>query len=206
MDHERGRGGEPKMPRQFKTAVCIIDDPERIRLLADFTRAEILQLLCEQPMTEAQLAEELGLTRAAVGYHLNRLLNAELIYLKKVEPEKHGIIQKFYSPTAAFFIVDCEHIPHDVKRYFLQMQIMYLRGMLIALQLQHRFFGISPATLEKLAATVLKQLEETGRKYAKKGPVGNAETLKVKIYAEALNTLAKQDEWHSVFRNPSLGT
>ena len=190
-------------------AVCIIDDPEKIRLFANFTRAEILQLLCEHPMTEAQLSKELGLTRAAVGYHLNLLLKVQLIYLERVEPERHGILQKFYSPIAAFFIVDCDHIPNDVKRYFLQMQIMYLRGIFIAFQLNHRFFGVSPATLEKLAVAMLRQLEETGRKYTKEGPVENAETLKVKIYAEALDNLTKQDEWHALFKkseNPSPRT
>ena len=181
-------------------AVCIVDDPEKIKLLADFTRAEILQLLCEHPMTEAQLSEQLGLTRAAVGYHLNLLLKAELIYLERVEPEGHGILQKFYSPIAALFIVDCDHIPHDVKRYFIQMQIMYLRGMFITFQLNHRFFGVSPATLEKLAVAMLKQLERTGRKHAEEGPVDNAETLKVKIYAEALESLTKQDEWHDLLK------
>jgi len=190
-------------------AVCIVDDPEKIRLLADFTRTEILQLLCGHPMTEAQLSEELGLTRASVGYHLKLLLKAELIYLERVEPEGHGILQKFYSPIAAFFIADYDHIPHDVKRYFLQMQIMYLRGIFIAFQLHHRFFGVSPATLEKLAVTMLRQLEETGRKYTKKGPVENAEILKVKIYAEVLDNLTKLDEWHALFKrseNPSPKT
>jgi DNA-binding transcriptional ArsR family regulator len=192
------------MPKPFQTAVSIISDPKKIKLLADFTRAEILQLLCEHPMTEAQLAEELGLTRAAVGYHLHLLLNAELIYLEKVEPEKHGILQKFYSPVAAFFIVDCEKIPRDVKRYFLQMQIMYLRGIFIAFQLHHRFFGVSPTTLEALAAAMLKQLESTGRKYVTKGPVDNAETLKVKIYAEALENLTKQEEWDALFKRTKI--
>jgi DNA-binding transcriptional ArsR family regulator len=192
------------MPRDFKAAVSIINDPEKIRLLADFTRAEILQLLCEHPMTEAQLSEELGLTRAAIGYHLNLLLKAELIYLERVEPEEHGILQKFYSPAAAFFIVDCDEIPHDVKRYFLQMQIMYLRGIFIAFQLHHRFFGVSPETLEKLAVAMLRQLESTGRKYVEAGPVENAETLKVKIYAEALENLTKQHEWDALFKRSRI--
>ena len=193
------------MSKPFKMAVYIVDDLEKIRLLADFTRAEILQLLCEYPMTEAQLSEELGLTRAAVGYHLNLLLKAELIYLERVEPEKHGILQKFYSPIAAFFIVDYDRIPHDVMRYFLQMQIMYLRGIFIAFQLHHRFFGVSPTTLEKLAVALLRQLKETGRKYTEDS-VANAETLKVKIYAEVLDNLTKQDEWYALFKkseNPS---
>jgi len=151
-------------------------------------------------MTEAQLSDELGLTRAAVGYHLKLLMKAQLIYLERVEPEEHGILQKFYSPVAAFFVVNCDHIPKDVKRFFIQMQIVNLRGIFIAFQLQHRFFGISPTALEKLALMMLKQLENIGRKYSKEGPVENAETLKVKIYAEALRVLTKQDEWHALFR------
>lgn len=189
------------MSKRFKMAVCIVNDPDKIRLLADFTRTEILQLLGEHPMTEAQLSRELGLTRAAVGYHLNLLKKYELIYLQKVEPEEHGILQKFYCPVAAFFIVHCDCIPKDVRRFFIQMQIVNLRGIFVAFQLQHRFFGVSPTTLEKLALTMLKQLENIGRKYSEEGPVENAETLKVKICAEALRSLTKQNEWHALFRD-----
>ena len=198
--HENDNGGKQSTPKPLKMSVCIVDAPDKIRLLADFTRTEILQLLCEHPMTEAQLSDELGLTRAAIGYHLKLLMKAQLIYLQRVEPEEHGILQKFYSPVAAFFIVNCDRIPKDVKRFFIQMQIVNLRGIFIAFQLQHRFFGVSPETLEKLALMMLKQLENTGRKYSKEGPVENAETLKVKIYAEALRVLTKQDEWHALFR------
>ena len=200
----KDNGGEQSTSKPFKIAVCIVDDPDIIRLLADFTRAEILQLLCEQPMTEAQLSKELGLTRAAVGYHLNLLVKARLIYLQKVEPEEHGILQKFYSPVAAFFTVDYDRIPSDVKRYFIQMQIVHLRGIFAAFQLQHRFFGVSPTTLEKLAVAMLKQIENTGRKHAEDELVENAETLKVKIYAEALESLTKQDEWHTLLKESKL--
>lgn len=188
------------MSKPFKKAVCIVDDPAKIRLLADFTRAEILQLLCEHPMTEAQLSKELGLTRAAVGYHLNLLMKAQLIYLQRVEPEEHGILQKFYSPVAAFFTVNYDRIPNDVKRYFIQIQIVHLRGLFTAFQMQHRFFGVSPITLEKLAVAMLKQIENTSRKHTKEKAVENAETLKVKIYAEALESLTKQEEWHTLLR------
>jgi len=188
------------MSKPFKMAVCIVDDPDKIRLLADFTRAEILQLLCEHPMTETQLSKELGLTRAAVGYHLNLLMKAQLIYLERVELEEHSILQKFYSPVAAFFIVDYGCIPKGAKRYFIQTQIIHLRGIFTAFQLHHHFSSISPTTLEKLAIAMLKQLENTSRKHAEEGPVENAETLKVKIYAEALESLMKQDEWHALFK------
>ena len=153
-------------------------------------------------MTEAQLSKEVGLTRAAVGYHLNLLMKAQLIYLERVEPEEHGILQKFYSPIAAFFIVDYDRIPNHAKRYFLQTQIIHLRGIFTASQLHHHFSSVSPETLEKLAVAMLKQLEKTGRKHTKEEPVRNAETLKVKIYAEALESLMKQEEWHALFKEP----
>jgi len=151
-------------------------------------------------MTEAQLSKELGLTRAAVGYHLKLLMKAQFIYLERVEPEEHGILQKFYSPVAAFFIVNCDRIPNDVKRYFIQMQIMHLRGIFTAYQLHHCFSSVLPTTLEKLAVRMLKQLENTGRKHAEEGPVENAETLKVKIYTEALKSLMKQGKWHALLK------
>ena len=128
------------------------------------------------------------------------MMKAQLIYLERVEPEEHGILQKFYSPLAAFFIVDYDRIPNDAKRYFIQTQILHLRGIFTAFQLNHHFSSVSPETLEKLAIEMLKQLEKTGRKHTKEGPVKNAETLKVKIYAEALENLTKQDEWHALFK------
>ena len=188
------------MYKPFKIAVCIVDDPDKIRLLADFTRTEILQLLCEYPMTEAQLSKELGLTRAAVGYHLKLLMKAQLIYLQKVEPEEHGILQKFYRPKAALFIVDYDRIPNDVKRYFIQTQIMHLRGLFAAFRLSRHFLNVSPTTLEELAVEMLKQLENTGRKHSEEEPVENALTLKIKIYAKALAVLMKQYKWHALFK------
>ena len=145
---------------EFRTAVCIVEVPEKIRLLADFTRSEILQLLCEQPMTEAQLSKQLGLTKAAIGYHLNLLMNAELIYIERVEAEEHGILQKFYSPIAALMIMKYDYIPKDVKRYFLQTQIVHLRGIFIALQLNHHFSGVLPEVIERLAEAMARMLTD----------------------------------------------
>ena len=181
-------------------AVCIVEDPDKIRLLADFTRAEILQLLCEHPMTEAQLSDELGLTRAAVGYHLNLLMKAQLIYLERVEPEEHGILQKFYTPTAVLLIIDPAHIPQGIQRYFIRTQIEHLRGMFSVFQLYHHVSEVSSRNLEKLALAMLKQLKIVGQKHMKDMARGDAESLKVKIYAEALANLTKQEEWRSLFQ------
>lgn len=191
------RASDTSKPRK---AVHIVDNPESIRLLADFTRTEILRLLSKYPMTETQLAERLGLTRAAVGYHLHLLIDAELITVSRVEAEKHGILQKYYTPVAILLIVDPDRIPKDVKRYFIRVEIEHLRGIFSALQLYHHVSKVSSKTLEGLAEALLNQLKIVSRKHAKDMASEDAELLKVKIYAEALANLTKQKEWRSLFR------
>ncbi|MCK4320792.1 ArsR family transcriptional regulator [Candidatus Bathyarchaeota archaeon] len=123
--------------------MSIVKDQEAIRLLADFTRAEIIRLLSRHSMTEKQLSEELGLTKAAVGYHLHLLLDAGLIEITKLEAEKHGILQKYYAPMAALFIIYTDNLPKDVKRFFIQTEIEHLRGMLIVCRLYERISEVS---------------------------------------------------------------
>jgi DNA-binding transcriptional ArsR family regulator len=183
-----------------RKAVYIVDAPDSISLLADFTRTEILRLLSKYPMTETQLSGQLGLTKAAVGYHLHLLMDAGLINVDKVEAEKHGILQKFYTPLANLFIIDPAHIPEDVQRYFIRMQIEHLRGMFSVFQLYHHVSKFSSKTLEKLAIAMLKQLKIVGQKHMKDMARGDAESLRVKIYAEALANLTKQKEWRNLFQ------
>ena len=183
-----------------RKAIYIVDNPHTISLLADFTRAEILRLLSKYPMTETQLSQQLGFTRAAVGYHLHLLMDAGLISINKVEAEKHGILQKFYTPIAAFLIIDPAHIPQDVQRYFIRTQIEHLRGMFSVFQLYHHVSEVSSRTLEKLALAMLKELKIVGQKHMKDMARGDAESLRVKIYAEALANLTKKKEWHSLFQ------
>ena len=180
-------------------AVYVMDDPEKIELLADFTREEILQLLSKYPMTETQLSEQLHLTKAAVGYHLHLLTEAGLIYVKRVEPEKHGILQKYYSPIAALFVVDPERIPKHAQRYFIRAQMKHLEGVFSVFQLYKHVPKVSSETLEKLAMAMLKQLKKVGQKHVREKMKGDAENLKVKVYAEALALLTKQSEWHTLF-------
>jgi DNA-binding transcriptional ArsR family regulator len=169
-------------------------------LLADFTRTEILRLLSKYTMTETQLSEQLGLTKAAVGYHLHLLMDAGLINVDRVEAEKHGILQKFYTPISDLFIIDPDHVPKDVQRYFMRIQIEHLRGMFSVFQLYHHVSEFSSKTLEKLATAMLKQLKIVGQKHMKDRARGDPESLRVKIYAEALANLTKQKEWHNLFQ------
>jgi predicted transcriptional regulator len=151
-------------------------------------------------MTETQLSEQLGITRAAVGYHLHLLMDAGLITIEKVEAEQHGILQKFYTPSAFLFIVDPDHIPQDVQRYYIRIQIEHLRGMFSVFQLYHHVSEVSSRNLEKLALAMLKQLKIVGQKHIKDMALEEAESLRVKVYAEAIANLTEQKEWCSLFQ------
>ena len=151
-------------------------------------------------MTETQLSEQLGITRAAVGYHLHLLMDAGLITIEKVEPEQHGILQKYYTPIAFLFIINPDHVPQDVRRYYIRIQIEHLRGMFSVFQLYHHVSEVSSRTLERLAMAMLKQLKIVGEKHIKDKISEEAESLRVKIYAEALANLTKQKEWRSLFQ------
>lgn len=177
-----------------------MDDPESIRLLADFTRTEILHLLSRHSMTETQLAERLGLTKAAVGYHLHLLMKAGIITVNKTEVERHGILQKYYAPRAVVLVVDPEHIPKDVERYFIRTQIEHLIGIFSALQLYHPVSKVSSETLEELASEMLKQLKIIGKKHEKDMTREDAGSLRIKIYAEAFTNLIKQKEWRDLLQ------
>lgn len=189
--------GEAKDMSALRKAVFVVVDPASIRLLADFTRSEILRFLSKYPMTETQLSEQLGMTRAAVGYQLHLLMDAGLISVDRVEAEKHGILQKFYTPIADLFIIDPDHIPADIQRYFVRTQIEHLRGMFSVFQLYHHVMEFSSETFEKLAIAMLRQLKTVGQKHMKDMSRGDAESLKVNIYAEALANLTKEKEWRA---------
>ena len=72
--------------------------------------------------------------------------------------------------------------------------------MFSVFQLYHHISEGSSGTLEKLALAVLKQLKIIGQRHLKDTALGDAESLKVKIYAEALTNLTKQKKWRNLFQ------
>ena len=183
----------------MKKTIHLVNNSKEIQLLAKFKHREILQLLSEHPMTQTELSKSLGLTKSAIGYHLKQLMQANLIYIIKVEVENHGIQQKFYSPIANFIIATYDQTPDKIKRYFIQMQIEHVIGILAALQcIRAHFFDIDSETIEKLAIMLWKQLEQTCKKYESIKVIENAESLKIKIYTDALNNLTKSPEWKAL--------
>ena len=185
---------------EMRKAVFIVEDPQIIRLLSSFIKSEIVRLLSKNAMTETQLSKVLELTKAAVGYHLRPLESAGLIKIDRYVTEEHGI-SKYYSAVASMFVVDPESMPDDVKRYFLETQMMRLEGMLSAFKLYDKIEEVSPENLEELAEAMLTQLKIVAQKHAtEKNKVTEAESLRIGIFAEALNNLVKEERFHSIFQ------
>lgn len=150
-------------------------------------------------MTQTELSKTLGLTKSAIGYHFKKLMQAHLIYVKRIEVESHGIQQKFYSPIAQFIIAIHDQTPDNIKRYFIQVQIEHVMGIVAALQCIHDYlFDVNSETIEKMAIMLWKQLEQTCEKYAGDNVTETAVRLKIKIYTDAFNNLTKFSEWKAL--------
>jgi hypothetical protein len=127
-------------------------------------------------------------------------MDAGLIHIDKIEPEEHGILQKYYTPIAVLLIIDPACIPRGVQRYFIRTQIEHLRGMFSVFKLYHHVSEVSSEDFEELAVAMLRQLKIVGQKHTKDVAPKDAESLRVKIYAEALSNLTKEKEWRSLFQ------
>ena len=186
---------------KMKTKAAVIVKPEVIRLLASSVKSEILRLLSEKPMTETQLSKVLELTKATVGYHLRPLRDTGLIKIDRYETEEHGI-SKYYSTVASLFVVDPDFVPDDVKRYFLETQMMHLEGVLSVFKLYGRIGEVSSEDLEELAKAMLRQLKVVGQRYVEEEAGDeDAESLRIRIFAEALGNLIKRNKYRSLFQN-----
>ena len=153
-------------------------------------------------MTETELSKKFGLTKAAISYHLHLLTELNLIHIEKVEAEKHGILQKYYHPAAAMFIINPDKIPKEAKAYFIQNQIQFLRGILSAFKINSHTWKVPSKNMEKLASAFLKKLKKVGKKYSNQMVVReDAEMIRVKVYAEALAGLTKQKEWKKISKS-----
>src|SRR5215217_6120437 len=89
-------------------AVYIVNDLKVAKILVDPMRRAILDLLRQRPMTQAQLAHELGLTGASLNYHIKKLRSKKLVVVAKREVEEHSIMQIFFSSIAYLFVYDLE--------------------------------------------------------------------------------------------------
>jgi DNA-binding transcriptional ArsR family regulator len=111
-------------------AVYIVNDPKVATVLIDPMRRAILELLRQKPMTQAQLANELGLSAPSLNFHIKRLRSRKLVVIAKKEIEKHRIMQIFFASVAYLFVYDLESLPKNIGRYFFPVSLERARSIL----------------------------------------------------------------------------
>jgi len=184
-------------------AAKIIRDPETIKLLADLVRREILRLIAVEPLTQRQLAEKVMIAEPSMYHHLQLLRKAGLITIRRAEVGSHGILEKYYEPTAKLFIEDWENIPPDLRRYFVHSHMERLRGMLSVFQLlaeeRDQNIEVSSDEINELARTIARRIAMVGKKYEETETDVDRETLIIRIYSETLRTEMVEGNWKDFF-------
>lgn len=110
-------------------AVFIVDKSKIAKVLIDPMRRAILDLLRQKPMTQTQLANELGLSPPSLNYHIKLLKSIDLVVIARKQVEAHGITQIFYSSIAYFFVYDLDSLPRDIGRYFYPLSLERLERL-----------------------------------------------------------------------------
>ena len=179
------------------------------KILADSTRREILRQLAIQPQTATQLAKKLNLTKSTMGHHIQMLRKSRLVKIAWAKPGSHGILEKYYRPTAVLFIQDYKRVPPELKNFFLNIHKERLRGMLSAFQLLGESWKRPlkvPRNFDligELAKQTAKHMPQVAKKYENTETEMDGETLLVKIYAETIKKIMRRGIWKEVFADIS---
>jgi len=183
---------QPEVSARPIKGVSIIRDPKTAEKLVDPMRRTILSMLANHAMTESGLAKALGLTESAIGYHLKTLESIGLARVVKRELEPHGILQKFYGASAMVFIIDTNHLPQEISRYFFPINIERIRGCLCGLPVEKLGLVKDDATVERLATQFVEYLIEAGTDYKDEASIGREE-LTLRLYRESFEKMLAKE-------------
>ena len=111
-------------------AVYIVNDSTVAKILIDPMRRAILDLLRQKPMTQAQMADELGLSGASLNYHIKILRSRKLVVVLKRELERHRLKQIFFLAGAYLFVYDLDSLPKHIARYFFPVSLERARAII----------------------------------------------------------------------------
>jgi DNA-binding transcriptional ArsR family regulator len=168
----------------------VVDNLSVAKVLIDPMRRAILDLLRISPMTQAKLADELGLSGPSLNYHMKLLKSKKLVAITKREAEKHGIIQKFFEPAAYLFVYDLDALPKHIARYFYPVSLERTRGIISALHVANDSkFGLvadPPDQINQLSERISRSLVKVARRYSDKEVQYGSEAIVFTIYSQAL--------------------
>lgn len=175
-------------------AVYIVDNPKIAKVLVDPMRRAILTLLSQRSMTQAQLASELGLTDASLNYHMKILRKNRLVIIAKRIAEEHGILQKFFAPTAYLFVYDLDSLPKDISRYFYPVSLERARAVVSLLMLKDKSYpvGTDSRTINSIVEALSRHMVNVSRSYTSVEVSHGQEAVVYEIYTKAIDALISQ--------------
>jgi DNA-binding transcriptional ArsR family regulator len=175
-------------------ATLIVSDPKVAKILIDPMRRAILDMLREKPMTQTQLANELGLSSASLNYHIKLLLSKKLVTIAKKQVGTHGIMEIFYSSTVYYFVYDLDSLPNDIRRYFHPVSLERARAVVSALFLKYNSIRIdqTPKGINEISIELSRMITNVARSYQKKNVQQGKENVTLEIYNKAIRQLLKK--------------
>ena len=175
-------------------AVYIVNDLRVAKILVDPMRRAILDLLRQRPMTQSQLAQELGLTGASLNYHIKKLRSKRLVVVVKKEVKEHNIMQIFFSSIAYLFVYNLDSFPKDIVRYFYPITLERTRSVVSVCLLREKGYHIEQTSeaINTLSEHLARLLVKTSKNYEQKDVDYGNEKIVYEIYMKTINALIKQ--------------
>jgi DNA-binding transcriptional ArsR family regulator len=172
-------------------AVYIVNNSKVAKTLIDPMRRAILDLLRQKPMTQAQMADELGLSSASLNYHIKILRSRKLVVVAKREYERHGIKQIFFLAAAYLFVYDLDLLPKSIARYFCPVSLERARSAISLLIMNNRNNSIdqTPDISNGFAEILSRQLVKVAKAYVEKQVNHAQESIIYEIYTKAMSEL-----------------
>jgi DNA-binding transcriptional ArsR family regulator len=96
--------------------VLTIEEPERLRAVADPTRGRICALLNQRAASTTELAAALGIPKGTIGHHLKVLEKAGLVRVVRTRKVR-ALTEKYYGRVARLFVLKSvdETAPEELR-------------------------------------------------------------------------------------------
>jgi DNA-binding transcriptional ArsR family regulator len=181
---------------KYMKAVYIVNDPKVATILIDPMRRAILELLRQRPMTQAQLANELGLSPPSLNFHIKKLRSKKLVIIVRREVEKHRIMQIFFASVAYLFVYDLDALPKNIGRYFFPVSLERARSVMSAFYVSKGrndpSANYSCEEVNNIAESLSNLLVKTARHYQNKEVEYGEEKVVNFIYKRSINGAISQ--------------
>jgi DNA-binding transcriptional ArsR family regulator len=181
-------------------AVYIVNDVKIAKILVDPMRRAILDLLRQKPMTQAGLANELGLTGASLNHHMKILRSNRLVTIFKREIERHRIMQIFLSSVAYLFVYDLDSLPKNIARYFYPVSLERARAVVSLLSMYNNEISSAyeiehtPDAINIVSEKLSRHLIIAAKFYENRTINHGDESYVYEIYGKAIMNLLKEDK------------